>query len=356
MRRATAGDAKGNGNGVADARAALDRLKNIQRLAENQPRQQLQRGIDKASRQTERLAREHEGIGEAMDALSEDADSRKKGTSKLQSRKLRMAEGVVDLEADLRRLAKDAKDKEEASQALRGAADTIGADALADTIERSAAALDVPAKETSRRLEASIGESLDRVAKGLGEAAESVEQSEGAGRAGARAKMRELVKGLESLERRMLQRSRGNGEQSGDARAGWGAADSQSSMDRDFDPTEIADMRRDFAERRGILERLAGVMNADEHGARDIGRLLNEMRTMEQSSAFDDPQRGVQRQRRLIAQLKELEMRLNGEAENEETRALLLSGDDAVPSQYRLQVDEYFRELSRAGSAKPVAD
>jgi len=356
MRRATAGDAKGNGNGVADARAALDRLKNIQRLAENQPRQQLQRGIDKASRQTERLAREHEGIGEAMDALSEDADSRKKGTSKLQSRKLRMAEGVRDLEADLRRLAKDAKDKKEASQALRGAADTIGADALADTIERSAAALDVPAKETSRRLEASIGESLDRVAKGLGEAAESVEQSEGAGRAGTRAQMRELVKGLESLERRMLQRSRGNGEQAGDARTGWGAADSQSSMDRDFDPTEIADMRRDFAERRGLLERLAGVMNADEHGARDIGRLLNEMRAMEQNGAFDDPQRAVQRQRRLIAQLKELEMRLNSEAENEETRALLLSGDDAVPSQYRLQVDEYFRELSRAGSAKAVAD
>ena len=127
-------------------------------------------------------------------------------------------------------------------------------------------------------------------------------------------------------------------------------------MDRDFDPTEIADMRRDFAERRGLLERLAGVMNADEHGARDIGRLLNEMRAMEQNGAFDDPQRAVQRQRQLIAQLKELEMRLNGEAENEETRALLLTGDDAVPSQYRLQVDEYFRELSRAGSAKPVAD
>jgi hypothetical protein len=356
MRRATAGDANGNGNGVADARAALDRLNNIQRLAENQPRQQLQRGIDKASRQTERLAREHEGIGEAMDALPEDADSRKKDRSKLQSRKLRMAEGVVDLESDLRRLAKDAKDKEEASQALRGAADVIGADALADTIERSAAAMDVPAKETSRRLEARIGESLDRVARGLGEAAEAVEQPEGAGRAGTRAQMRELVKGLESLERRMLQQSRGNGEQPGGARAGWGAADSQSSMDRDFDPTEIADMRRDFAERRGLLERLAGVMNADEHGARDIGRLLNEMRAMEQNRAFDDPQRAVQRQRQLIAQLKELEMRLNGEAENEKTRALLLTGDDAVPSQYRLQVDEYFRELSRAGSAKPVAD
>jgi len=64
----------------------------------------------------------------------------------------------------------------------------------------------------------------------------------------------------------------------------------------------------------------------------------------------------VQRQRLLIARLKELEMRLNSEGETEETPALPLAGDDAVPSQYRLQVDEYFRELSRAPSTGVVAD
>ena len=352
MRRATAGD----GNGVADARAALERLKNIQRLADNQPRQRLQRGIDNASRRTQRLAREHQGIGRAMDALPGKGDSRKKATSNLQSRKLRMAENVRNLESDLRRLARDANDKAETSRALGGAADAIEADKLANTIEQSAAAMDGPGKQASQRLEAAIGESLERVAEGLGDAADSIDQSVDAERAGGRAQMRALVEGLESLEQRMLQRSRANNEQSGGARAGWGAADGQSSMDREFEPAEIADMRRDFAERRGSLENLAGVMYSDKRRAQDIGNLLNEMRAMEQNGAFDDPQRAVQRQRQLIARLKELEMRLNSDAENERTPALPLTGEDAVPSQYRLQVDEYFRALSRAASTSVPAD
>ena len=59
-----------------------------------------------------------------------------------------------------------------------------------------------------------------------------------------------------------------------------------------------------------MLERLAGVLTADEHGARDISRLLSEMRAFEEGEGFDDPQRAVQRQRQLIAELKELELLL----------------------------------------------
>jgi hypothetical protein len=134
MRRASESD----GNGVADARAALDRLKNIQRLADNQPQQQLQRGIGNASRRAQRLAREHENIGADMETLPEEEASRRKSTSRLQSRKLRMAEEVRDLESDLRQLAKDAgKSKTETSRALRGTADQITRDELANKIEQS---------------------------------------------------------------------------------------------------------------------------------------------------------------------------------------------------------------------------
>jgi hypothetical protein len=352
MRRASAID----GNGVADARAALDRLKNIQRLADRRPRQQLQRGIGKASRRTERLAEEHKGIGAGMEARPEDAASRKKSTSKLQSRKLRMAEEVRDLESDLRRLARDAgKGKAEASRALRGAADTIDKDDLANTIERSAAAMDGPGKDASQRMQAAIGESLERVGEALADAAKSVDQSRERERARGLAQLRELVEGLESLEGGKLQRSRAGRAKAGGARSAWGTADGQSSMGRDVDAADLtdpADLRRDFAQRRGMLERLAEVMSSDEHGARDIGRLLGEMREIEQDSAFDD----LQRQRQLIAGLKELEMRLHGDWDEEETRALLLPAQDSVPSQYRLQVDEYFRGLSRADSSARVAD
>ena len=166
--------------------------------------------------------------------------------------------------------------------------------------------------------------------------------------------MRELVQGLESLERQMLNRTGRVG--AGSVRGGWGAADGQTRIDPDFNPAEIADFRREFAERRGLLERLAEVMTADEHGARDISRLLGEMRDIEQGEDFTDPQRALLRQRQLIAQLKELELELKSDGPEGEQRTLLLSGNDEVPPRYRPQVEEYFRELSRNDTARRRAD
>ncbi len=353
MRRATAND----GNGVADARAALERLKNTQRLADNKQSQQLQRGIDNAFRRAKRLAQEHEDIGANLDTLPDEQEARRTHTPRLQSRKLRMAGEVRDLESDLRKLAKDARREQQAtSRALRETAETIDEDNLASKIELSAAGIDGPSKEASRRMESEIGLSLERVGKGIGAAADTVDESRDQKRAQNLAQMRALVEGLESLEQQMLQRSRGDQANAGDPRGRWGAADGQSWMDREFDPADIADFRRDFAERRGLLERLARVLTAEEHGARDIGRLLNEIREIEQNEDFDDAQSAMQRQRKLIARLKELELQLKSDPTEAQTRAPLLTGSDAVPPEYRFRVDEYFRDLSRADSASRVAD
>jgi uncharacterized membrane protein YccC len=154
----------------------------------------------------------------------------------------------------------------------------------------------------------------------------------------------------------MLERSRGDPSSSGNLRRGWGTADSQARTDRNFDPAEIDNLRRDFAERRGVLERLAGVLTADEHGAQDISRLLSEMRAFEAGEGLDDPQRAVQRQRQLIAELKELELRLKDGTGETEARALPSTGGDAMPREYRNQVEEYFRELSRADANRQRAD
>ena len=268
-----------------------------------------------------------------------------------------MAGEVRDLESDLRKLAKDTRPERRAtSQRLRETADAIDQDSLASNIELSAAAIDGPSKEASRRMESEIGLSLERIAKGIGAAAESVDESRDRKLARNLEQMRALVEGLESLERQMLQRSRGEGANASDPRGGWGAADGHSWTGRDFDPADIADFRRDFAERRGLLERLARVLTSEEHGARDIGELLDEMRDIERNEDFDDAQSAMRRQRKLIARLKELELRLKGDPSEEKTRALLLTGNDAVPPEYRSRVEEYFRDLSRAGGARRVAD
>ncbi len=351
MRRAT----DQNGNGISDARAALDRLRNMQRLADGQPSRKLRRGIDQASRRAQRLAEEHADIGRGVEAMAQEEEARGKEKARLQSRKLRMAEEVRDLETDLRKLAKDAAaDEARTARTLRGTADGIERDDLPNTIERSAAVMDAPSGETSQRMEAEIGESLARIGQGLDEAAESVDDGEEQKRTRNLAQMRALVEGLESLERRMAQRSGLGQAGPGDPRGGWGAADSQSWMHRNLDPQEIDAFRRDFAERRALFDRIAGVLTADEHGPRDIGRLLGEMREIEQNESFEDPQRVLQRQRQLIAKLKELELALKSESDEAKASALPLTGDDAVPRKYRSQVEEYFRQLSRAGATGPA--
>jgi hypothetical protein len=353
MRRATASQ----GGGIANARAALDRLNNINRLADNKQSQQLRRGVDNALQRAIRLAQEHEDIGASLDALPDEQETRRARTPRLQSRKLRMAGEVRDLESDLRKLAKQTRqERGTTSQRLRETADAIDEDRLASNIELSAAAIDGPSTEASRRMESEIGLSLGRIAEGIGTAAESVDESRDQKLARKLEQMRALVEGLESLERRMLERSRGDAANAGDSRGDWGAADSQPWTGRDFDPADIADFRRDFAERRGLLERLAPVLTSGEHGARDIGELLDEMRDIERDEDFDNAQSAMRRQRKLIARLKELELRLKGDASEADTPALLLTGNDAVPPQYRSRIEEYFRDLSRADGARRGAN
>ena len=197
---------------------------------------------------------------------------------------------------------------------------------------------------------------LYRIGERLGEAAGGVRRSGDQERARQLADMRGLVEGLESLEREMLERSRGGQDGRARARRDWGVGDGQTRTDRELDPTVIDNFRRDFAERRGVLERLAGVLTSDEHGARDIGRLLAEMRAFEQGEDFDDPERAMLRQRQLIAELKELELRLKESAESADTHALPSAGSDAMPREYRGQVEEYFRELSRSDATRQRAD
>ncbi len=346
MRRATSSD----GNGVADARAALDRLRNIQRLADNRPQErQLQRGIGEASRRANRLADEHAEIGAGIESLPADEESRKRPKSRLQSRKLRMAEDVRELESELRRLARNArKEKAETSRALTDAAETIDRDKLANAIENSAAAIDAPAVETSRRMEAEIAQSLERIGKGIAQAAKSIDPSQDRDQARRLAQMRELVEGLESLQRQMLERSGRAGNRSREGRAGRGTADGQDWTSREFDPTDIDNFRREFEHRRGVLERYASVLTSDEHGARDISKLVQEMRELEDAEIYRDPQRALRRQRELIADLKVLELRLRNNAEKSESRTLPSTGNDSVPPNYRELVEEYFRTLSRA--------
>ncbi len=353
MRRAAAG---ANGDGLADAKAALERLREAQRVADKERRAQLRRQVAEALARARRMVAEQRDVAADVRGLPNEDEARAGAVSELQERKSRMAGEARDLETDLNRITADARQQQQAgARALRDAARSAREEQLPERIERSASALDDITPERSRRLESEIGAALDRLNAAIGAAADAIEQSGDQNKAKNLERMRDLVRGLESLRERIA-RQAGTPQESGDrsgasagrdtraggsAIGGWGGR---------IDADGIAEFRREFTYHRADLEALAADLDRSEHGARDISALVARLRELEQARLYRDPQALLERQAALIAALKEMEFQLRQDEDAPEPRALVLSGNDEVPAGFRALVEEYFRELSRAAT------
>ncbi len=88
-----------------------------------------------------------------------------------------------------------------------------------------------------------------------------------------------------------------------------------------------------------------------EHHAEDIGRLIAEMRAIEQAIAEQGPEIALARQARLIAALKATEFALRQRLEQPATPPTVVEGGDTVAPEFRSLVEDYFRELARTRAA-----
>lgn len=349
MRRAA--DSAGNARALADAQAALERLREAGHAAHRERYAQLRRGVSEALERTRRLAAEQHEVAAGVRALSDDAQQRSEGITALQERKAHMTQETRVLESDLERLSTSAREQREASaRALRDAARSMREERLAERIERSAAALKDFKSEDLLRVESKIGTAFDQLSERLAAALTTLEQAGDAPRAQRLERLRDLVRNMESLQERLARRARGL-RQSKDA-AGASARGGASGADGGgrFGVEDIAGFQRDFRGQRADLEALSTDLDRSGHRARDIGALVAALRKLEQADAYQDPRAVLQRQAALIAALKELEFELRKDVDKAPAPTLTLSGNDKVPAEFRRLVDEYFRDLSRAGA------
>ena len=209
--------ASGEG-GMGESAAALERLRDARRRLENTQAGRTERDIREAQRAAQELARNQEKIAaEAEEQLAQQGGSRgAPGTpgapggraSRLMERKDEMAREVSELEAQLDKMAQDARaGKKDAARKLQEAADGMRDRKLRDKIRYSKGVLSAGAAERSKQLETEIASDLEALGRKLDQAAAAAGPSDKDKREASLERMRDLARNLESLQERLRERS-----------------------------------------------------------------------------------------------------------------------------------------------------
>ncbi len=394
MRRAAAASATGGGQAQAEAQAAADHLREARRAAEAQRREQLRAGVEDVRERGRRLAAEQREGEKALRALPDDGE--RGDVSPLQQRKQAMADETRRIEDELRRLASDARERQpEVERELRDAARGLRDDRLAELNERAARALDSAEREALLQLEARIADGVARLQEELADADAAFDAaSDEEQLAEGLERLRRLAQGLEALRKDTVRRStqgsaapdatpgqqaqaagaNGQQAQAGQQDSGGEPGASQSASGDEpapgqpgragrigsfagggngdgFDTSYRARIGESWAAGRRTLEALRDALPNAEHHAEDIGRLIAEMRAIEQAIAEQGPEIALARQARLIAALKATEFALRQRLEQPATPPTVVEGGDTVAPEFRSLVEDYFRELARTRAA-----
>src|SRR5436309_237409 len=229
MRRAAA---NGSRDGGAQAAEALNKLRDVQQRLERNQSGRGDRDIQRALRQAEELAKEQKEIASDVNALDQGqaGEGRQARAQQLAQRKDAMDAKVGDLQQQLEKLANETRrDQREASRRLDDAAGSIRDKKIREMIRYSKSALNGNATQYARGMEETIGSNLDALQKKIGDAAAAMgKASQQDTLARAADKTRDLVRGVESLDQRMRERSQnGRGQNGQRSQNGRQSADGQ---------------------------------------------------------------------------------------------------------------------------------
>ena len=209
MREAAAG--RGN-EGTADARAALERLRDARRLLERDQSGRLQRTAEDALERAEQLVNEQQEIAQESEALSRSDERQAERTRRLIERKDEMNQEVTDLERQIDRAAADARSEQRAaSDRLAEAAESIRDNKLKERIQYSRGLPDARSPEFTRDFERQITDQLGELRDQLEGALDAIGESTEDQTAESLDRTRDLVRGMESLDRRLQDRADENG-------------------------------------------------------------------------------------------------------------------------------------------------
>jgi hypothetical protein len=218
MRRAAAGN---DPSAAGQAASAAERLQQAQRQLEGAQAARSERDVQDAVRQAEEIAREHADVANDAEQLGAAGSDRLQKAQMNAQRREGLSGKVGELEQQLDRLSNDmARTEKDAARRLQEAAGEIRDDKIKEKLRYSRGLLGRDAQQgAASEMDADIGSNLMDLRRKLAEAASAV------GKSGETAKgedtlerARDLVRGVDSLGRRMQERaSDPNGQQ---ARAG----------------------------------------------------------------------------------------------------------------------------------------
>ena len=370
--------ANADNQGFAEAGAALDRLRDVQRQLQSEQSSRLARDIEDAQRRAADLAADEADIADQVAGLGDLTDQeRVDSIRRLMERKDRMEAQVADLERGLDSTSAEfRRDERDASRALQEAANGIRESKLKEKIRYSRGLVRARSPEYAGEFEAEIGGDIGDLRRQLADAAEAVGTSRGTGIEQALDRTRDLMRSLESLEQRIQQggeqaanqqgqdgqqgqqgqqgqpgQQQGGGQfadgRGGDTLGGpfgWGGPGNRRAGV--FDPRDIRQWQREFRERGTEAQELQRLLRAENLGeVGDLSEIIQAMRALDDPRVYQDVEEIARLQTFVLEGLKRFEYRLRREVDSD-SDDLFLAGSDEVPSGFRDLIEEYFKSLA----------
>jgi len=376
---------------VAEARSALRRLRDARDDLGGAQDERLERDLEDARQRVDELARQQEDVENRMEQMARVGRPSADQVGRIRETKEEMAEEVGDILAQLDQLAASARrDGTEGAAELQEATETIRDTQLRERLLYSRGLVGRPGQEEyAEAFENQTAQAIRSLGNRLDEAAEAIQgRAQGDSEEEALESARDLVRSLESMERRLRAGGQEGGEQQGGEQQGGqqqggqqqggrqqggqqasgertggertaggapGARDYRKGdwrtgggAPRNFDPEAIRQMRREVRERIGETQSLGQLLERIGADPQELQDMINAMRALDRERTYADPMEVLRLQRELVETIKQLEFRLRREfaADGEGEIFLYQSGD--VPEEYRALVEEYYRALARS--------
>jgi hypothetical protein len=386
--------------GSTEAGLASDRLEDARRRLEQNREERARRDAEDAIRQVDELARQQREVTSEVRELPEGGQERSDAISRLRERKNQMTEAVSELERQLDRAAQSAAtDQPEAGRGLRAAAEQIRESKLKEKLQYSRGTIEQWDAGSAATLELNIEADLQALRDRLEEARDAAGERQADPLAEALEQTRDLVRGMEAMDRRLREATPGEegqpgseqsrpgqeqgqpgepgdeqgresrqGQQGERGQAGGRPGDpSDAPSDvrggeptsggatrgspRALTPEEIRQFRSEFGQRGEQVRGLRDQLREAGRDAGDLQAVLDAMERLEREGIYDNPAQVAGLQAAILDLLKQLEFGLRREVEAGGERRATLSGSDEVPEGYRGLVEEYYRALARSGGS-----
>ena len=363
--------------GASGAAAAADRLAQAQRQLERARQERLGEDAQNAQQRAQELVNEEAEVRqEVREMAGRNARARAEQVRRLKERKDRMVDEVAALRGELQRMSADAarEGDQDAAGKLAGAADEIEERKIREKIAYSKGVIEQRGLDGyAVTFEAQIAMDLDELKQQIDDAAAALDEAGPRPIEEALDKARDLVRGAETLGRRLEQGQQGQGQQGQgqqgqgtggdrldptaqgggpafDPRAGGalGGATRGDPRARALTPDEIRDFRREFEQRLGDAEALQRYLNEAGASAPEMSEVIADLRALASARPYGDLPALAQLQNELRENLQRLEFRIRREVEGDGSDRAVLNGFDEVPEGFRALVEEYFRALSRS--------